>query len=361
MRVAPMAGCILWIAGTQWLAAQEASSGLDVRATLTAQTAASNELSMKPRSGVSMILGSRAVLYPTLKLSENWTVTSALQITTRPYYYEDFSTPGYGAKGMVLQATVNYARVSDKGSLLARAGQMSSAFGSFLLRYDDADNSLVDLPLQYGYYYAPVSIEGVAGAQVDGTRGKWDGRVQFANSSPANPRSVFARDQYGNWAGGAGYTIRQGFRVGVSGYHGPYLSRDYAYFFPGEAHPNTLPAHAIGVDANWAHGHTTAYCEVSRFVMPYKAIPTFREGAGYTEIRQVLSPRWYVAGRYGLTSNDAAGRTHAIEAAAGFRPTRRTLAKLDYEERLYGRPSGEHGHYLGIQLITTLDRSFGKR
>lgn len=356
-----MAGCMLWIAGTQWLGAQEASSGLDVRATLTGQTVASNELTKKPRSGAAMILGAHAVLYPTLKFSENWSVTSTLQMTTRPYYYDDLSTPNYGAKGLVLQATLNYSRVSDRGSLLVRTGQMSSAFGSFLLRYDDADNALVDFPLQYGYYYAPVSIEGVAGAQVDGTRGKWDGRVQFANSSPANPRSVLARDQYGNWAGGGGYTIRQGFRVGVSGYRGPYLARDYPYFFPGEAHPNTLPAHAAGVDANWAHGHTTAYCEVQRFVMPYKAIPTFRETAGYTEIRQVLSPRWYAAGRYGQASNNAAGRTHAIEASAGFRPTRRTLLKLEYEERLYSRGSGGDGHYLGIQLVTTLDRSFSKR
>lgn len=356
-----MAGCTLLVVCTQWLGAQEANSGLNVRATLTAQTVASNELTKKPRSGGPMILGARAVLYPTLKFSGNWAVTSALQMVTRPYYYDDLSTPDYGAKGMVLQATLNYSRVSNHGSLLVRAGQMSTAFGSFLLRYDDANNPLVDFPLQYGYYYAPISIEGVAAAQVDGTRGKWDGRVQFANSSPANPRSVFARDQYGNWAGGGGYTVSQGFRVGVSGYHGPYLARNYPYFFPGEANPNTLPAHGLGVDADWAHGHTSLYSEVQRFVMPYKAIPTFRETAGYAEIKQVLSPRWYVAGRYDLTSTDSSGRTHAVEVAGGFRPGRRTLLKLDYEERLSGGRFGGAGHYVGIQLITILDRSFSTR
>src|SRR6202042_767688 len=129
-----------------------------------------------------------------------------------------------------------------KGSVLLRAGQMSTAFGSFVLRYDDAENALVDLPISYGYYYAPVSILGVAGAQIDATRGKFDGRLQFANSSPANPRSIFARDQYGNWAGGAGYTIHQGFRIGVDAYRGPYLSRNYAFFLPGEKNPSALPA-----------------------------------------------------------------------------------------------------------------------
>ncbi len=83
-------------------------------------------------------------------------------------------------------------------------------------------------------------------------------------------RAAFSqRDQYGNWAGGGGYTIRQGLRVGVSGYRGPYLDRKYAYYFPGEANPSKLPAHAIGIDGNWAHGHTTAFVEVQRFVMPY--------------------------------------------------------------------------------------------
>jgi hypothetical protein len=108
---------------------------------------------------------------------------------------------------------------------VVRVGEMSSAFGSFLPRYDDAVNPLIGLPSAYGYYYKAVSILGVAGAQVDVTAGKFDMRAQLANSSPANPRSVFAHDQYANWAGGVGYTIRQGFRIGASSYYGPYLDR----------------------------------------------------------------------------------------------------------------------------------------
>ena len=99
-------------------------------------------------------------------------------------------------------------------------------------------------------------------------------------------RAVSSRgDQYGNWAGGGGFTVRQGLRVGVSGYRGPYLDRKYAYYFPGEVNPGKLPAHAIGLDGNWAHGHTTAFVEVQRFVMPYTVIPDFRESAGYAEVK----------------------------------------------------------------------------
>src|SRR5580692_7069577 len=82
--------------GTQCLPAQEASSGLDLRATLTAQAVASNELTEAPRSGAPMTVGSRSVLYPTFKINGNWFVTGALQLATRPYFLDELSTAGYG-------------------------------------------------------------------------------------------------------------------------------------------------------------------------------------------------------------------------------------------------------------------------
>jgi hypothetical protein len=342
------------------VSAQEASSGFDLRATLTGEAVASNELTEAPRSGAPMIVGSHSVVYPTWKVNDHWFATAALQLTSRPYYYWDLSTPGYGAKGEVLQATLNYAHVSRNGSVLVRAGEMSTAFGSFVLHYDDADNALVDLPIEYGYYYSPISIGGVAGAQIDATRGKWDGRAQFANSSPANPRSIFARDQYGNWAGGFGYTIRQGFRVGVSGYRGPYLDRQYQYFFPGEVDPSKLPAHALGLDASWAHGHTSVQGELQKFTMPYTVIPIFHEKVGYAEVKQVLSPRWYAAGRYGWSKTSATGTTQAVETAAGFRPDRFQLIKVGYEIEHYSQGSEQNDNVLGIQFITTFHKSLGR-
>jgi hypothetical protein len=340
MKAALHAGLVLLAIGSMRVTAQEASSGVDLRATLTAQMASSKELTEAPRSGSAVIAGSRAVAYPTIKFNEHWFVTGAMQVVTRPYYYSDFSTQGYGAKGAVLQATLNYSRVSGRGSVLARAGEMSTAFGSFLLRYDDADNALIDLPPEYGYYYSTVSFLPVTAAQVDATRGKWDGRFQFANSSPANPRSPFARDQYGNWAAGGGYTIRQGLRIGISGYRGPYLDRKYAYYFPGEANPNKLPAHAIGVDGNWAHGHTSAYVEA--------------------EVRQVLSPRWFIAGRYSIASNSATGRSNIFEGACGFRPDRFQLLKVGYEEEHFSSGSNRNENIVAVQFITLFHKSAGR-
>lgn len=352
---ASLLGCLLSaVIGCAPALAQEAGSGLDLRATLSGQMMASKELTEAPRSGAPVTAGFRGVIYPTWKINDNWFVTGALQLATRPYFYWDFSTPGYGAKGYVLQASLNYARVSDKGSLLLRAGQLTTVFGSFLMRYDDADNALVDLPKQYGYYYFAVSTLGVAGAEADATRGRWDGRVQFANSSAANPRSLFAHDQYGNWAGGGGFTIRQGFRVGVSGYRGPFLDRQFAYFVPGEANPNTLPARAVGIDAAWAHGHTSVQGEAQHFVMPYTKIPTFREWASYAELKQTLSPRWYCAERAGVTSNNESGQMRYSETAFAFRPDRLQLIKFDYEIEHYDEGSPHNDNTFSIQFVTSL-------
>jgi hypothetical protein len=334
-------------------AAQEADRGIDLRTTLTAEPVFSSALAHTPRYGSAGAAAFRAIAYPTLKFDSHWTATAAWEGITHPYYYESFATSGYGFKGYLLQASLNYSRVSEKGSLMVRAGQMTSAFGSFLLRYDDAENPLAGMPLQYGYYGA-VSAQGLAAAEIDATRGRFDGRAQFANSSPAHPRSLFAHDQYGNWAGGGGYTIRQGFRIGASAYRGPYLDRHSKYFFPGEANPNTLPAHALGFDVQWARGHWNAQGEWQQFVMPYKLIPTFREQTGYGEIKRALGPRWYAAARMGYSSANASGNAERFEAAAGFSPGRSELIKMDYEYDHSSTGANPSNHTLAVQFVTTL-------
>ena len=341
--------------------AQEANFGFDIRATVTGQMVASNELNEAPRSGAPVTTGSRTVAYPTLKFSENLFFTGAVQLITRPYYFEQLSTQGYGAKGSILQASVNYSRVSERGSLLVRAGELTTAFGSFLLRYDDADNALIDLPAEYGYYYSPVSILPVAGAQIDAARGKWDARLQFANSSPANPRGLFASGQHGNWAGGAGYTVRQGLHFGVSAYRGPYLDSNYRYYLPGEDRPSRLPASAFGLDANWSRGHTTAQGEFQKFAMPYTVMPTFRVTSGYGEVRQVLAPRWFAAARFGTSTTSVTGKTQSIEASAAFRPNRFQLIKAGYELKHYSYGSQSNDQMLAIQFVVTLHRSIARR
>jgi len=360
LRLAVFAFCAIGV-GARVSLAQEANSGFDLRATLTGQSVASSELTEAPRSGAPLSIGSRSVAYPTWKVNENFFLTGAIQLITRPYYFKDLSVSGYGAKGNILQASLNYSRVSSNGSLLLRAGELTTAFGSFLLRYDDADNALIDLPMEYGYYYSPVSILPVAGAQIDVTRGKWDGRLQFANSSPANPRGPFSSGQYGNWAGGVGYSIRQGLHVGASAYHGPYLESGYKYYYPGEESPSRLPANALGIDVSWAYRHTAAQGELQKFVMPYTLIPKFRETAGYGELRQVLAPRWFVATRYGVSTTSATGKVQNLETSIAFRPDRYQILKVGYELEHYSQKSQANDQMLAIQIVTTIHKSLTRQ
>lgn len=333
------------------LLAQEAQSGFEVRGTVSEGVSYSHQLAAQDEGPLTG--GFRAVLYPTWKLNDHWAISGAIQTHSTPYFFEEFPTRHYGVKADVLQANLSYSRFWNGGSVVVRLGELSTAFGSFLLRYDDAVNPLIDMPMAYGYYYKPVSNLGLAGSQVDLTLGKADMRAQFVNSSPANRRSIFDREQYGNWSGGAGYTIRQGFRVGVSGYRGPYLDRNYAFYFPGEASPRSLAGSAIGVDVQWARGAWNVYGEWQRFQMDYRAIPTFKEHTGYAEARRVLHPRWYIASRVGyLRANAFAGR-QIYEFVGGFRPNRHQLAKVGYQVEQCPTVRGTLGNTLSVQLVTT--------
>lgn len=334
--------------------AQEAESGVDVRATVTTHGIVSNELTEEPRSGSPFAGGYRSVIYPTLKLNDHVVITAALQSISRPYYYQNLSSAKYGINDSVLEASVAYARASDKGSMMLRAGVLATAFGSFPLRYDDAENPMMDAPMQYGYYYSPVTTLGLLGVQADVTRGRWDGRMQLTNSSPANPRSIFAKDQYLNMAAGGGYTVRQGFRIGVSAYRGPFLSRDSERFFPGEANPRTLSARAVGVDVQWSKRHWNLQGEWQTFVFPYEATPTLREQAGYMEAKLVLTPRWYVAVRSGYTHSSPSSTIENFEVAGGFRPNRFQLIKLSYGLYREHKDSTEYDHVAAIQLVTSI-------
>ena len=331
--------------------AQEAQSGLSLSGTVSEQVDDSHQLSAPPRDGSPVSGGFRAILYPTWKLSDHWTVTGAVQIYSRPYFYEQFSTQGYGLSTNILQAHLDYSQFWNNGAVVVRVGELSSAFGSFLLRYDDAVNPLIDKPMSYGYYYQGVSTLSLAGAQVDVTLHKFDVRAQFTNSSPANRLSIFDKGQFGDWTGGVGYTIAQGLRIGASAYRGPYLDYDFPYYFPGEANPHVLPATAVGIDAEWGRGPWNFYGEWQRFQDDYHVIPNYIQKVGYVEARRTLNPRLYAATRIGVMRN-AFTPQQSYEFTLGYRPARFELVKLGYEI-LQGAGIGTLGNTLAVQFVTT--------
>jgi len=331
----------------------EAETGFGLQGTVSAMSAASTLLGQAPRSGSLVDGGFRLMLYPTWKLNRHWNFYGAYQAVSRPYYYSEFTTQGYGVRGNLVQGYLSYSQVWKDASLQVKAGQLSSAFGSFPLHYDDRANPMIDVPLQYGYYGALATLGGLAGAEVDGTWKKWDARAQFVNSSPANPRSIFASEQYGSWAGGVGYTIVQGLRVGASGYRGPYLDRASPFYDPVEGRPRNMPASGIGLEADWGHGHWNVRGEWQKFTMTYGPLPTFHENTGYAEVQRELNPRWYVATRVSYLSADYLGNLQQIEIAGGYRPGVGQIIKLSYETA-HSDTTNVPDRTLAVQFVTAI-------
>jgi hypothetical protein len=354
MRSRVILFCLFLVIPAGIAKAQEATSGFDLEVTASGEALYSPMLSSAPRNGSAVTGAFRAVLYPTLKLGAHWTVSAAVEAYSRPYFFQELSQNDHGVEVSLLQAQVSYSRFWENRSLIVRAGQLQSAFGSFLLRYDDAVNPLVDMPMSYGYYLNGVTTQSLAGVELDATYGKFDVRNQITNSSPANPRGLLDNDQYANWAGGAGYTIRQGLRVGVSAYRGPYLDHQFPYYFPGEDSPNRLPATGVGTDVQWGYGHWNVYGEWQRFQMDYHAMPTFIQQIGYGEARVVLNPRWYIATRIGYERPSAFAGSQSYEFAVGYRAGSHELVKVDYEIKQGANISGAQQNVLAVQFVTTL-------
>jgi hypothetical protein len=73
----------------------------------------------------------------------------------------------------------------------------------------------------------------------------------------------------------------------------------------------------------------------------------------------VLTPRWYLAFRPGYTAANEGGDVRCFEAAAGFRPNRFQLIKVDYEIEHYTEESPRNQSTLAVQWVTTLHKAFG--
>jgi hypothetical protein len=333
------------------LGQEQVTAGFEMPLTISGGAFVTERTQQEPREGSLLTGGSRAVAYPTIRLNQNWFFSGAVQFHSRPYFFQEFETQGYGAEVDVLQAYAGYERFWGRNYLSVRAGQLSSAFGSFLLRYDDAVNPLVDVPASYGYYGAPITNLGLVGAQVDATINRLDLRAQFTNSSPANRRSISDSDQYGAWTGGIGYTIRQGFRVGVSAHRGPYLHRGHRFYFPGELAPKDLPASAVGAEVEFARGHWNLRGEIHRAQNNYVAISNFRQVVGYGEAQYAFHPRWYLAGRINAARSNVRPDYERYEFALGYRPNRRQLVKVGYQ---LAHGQEQYGVF-AVQLVTRLN------
>jgi hypothetical protein len=375
--------------------AQDTEVSVSVPVTMSGGTLYSQRLQLSEPDASPAAAAFRAVLYPTVRLGPNWFGYAAVQVRSMPYLYYDAFEREREVKTDTLQAYIGYSFRKDKLAMVIKAGKLSSAFGSFPLHYDDAENPLLDQPLSYITYLpintrqfpcgtsdlvrqryggasfgcgpvldereegpVPVTLYGLPGVQAEISSGRVDARLQLTSGSPANPRAATTVKQSLTWTLGGGYTIHQGLRVGMSGFRGPYLDREVSPFLPIGTTVRDFPETGLGVDAQWAHGRWSVSGEFQRFRFNS---PNFKDSpsvtSGYVEAKTVLTPRLYVAGRAaylyagrvvdrnGVSADQFTGYLRSYELGAGCWITRNQLLKGSYE---WLRPQGFVGRRLDV-------------
>jgi hypothetical protein len=348
----------------------------------------------------------RLMFYPTLRLGKHWFAYAAIQVRRLPYFYYDAYLAERGVETDLVQGYVGYTMHPGPATIVFKAGQMVSAFGSFPLRYDDAENPLMDQPLAYitelpirsdqlscgtadllKQYYGsvwarcggekgggpgitPATLYGLPAAQAEVSVRRFDARVQMTTSSPAYPEGWNnVSRQYLQLTAGGGFTIRQGFRIGVSGFHGPYLENSVAPWLPAGTTVRSFPANAGGLDVEWKRGRLSANGELQgfRFDAPNFVVPP-RFLAGYVELKARLTPRIYAAVREGFLKTESVLDTQGVSASE-FAPTLqstevgfgfwlhpRVLAKVSYESFQIAGLTGTESNVLGMQLVATFNQ-----
>lgn len=395
---------VLGAASVALAAGQDAESGISVPMTLSGGAFYSQRLQLTDPSGSPATAGFRAVLRPTIRLGSHWFVYGAYQLRLAPYLYYDAFNPNHQILGSLLQGFVGYSMRRGSAAMVIKAGRLTSAFGAFPLHYDDADNALLDQPLSYiteiplradqfpcgtkdltsqnygfvlnscggapggGPGLVPATLYSLPGIEADLSVARFDARVQVTSGSTANSQSLSSAGTYAQWAAGAGYTIRQGFRVGVSGFRGPYLDDRLSPLLPAGTTVRSFPASGIGADVQFAKGRWILSGELQRFWFDspnFTVAPSMT--SGYGEVKRVLTPRFYLATRAawltggnvvdntGVSASQFASTLQSYEFGAGSWLGRNELLKASYEILHPQGFTGTRLNVIGVQFVVRVN------
>ena len=213
----------------------------------------------------------------------------------------------------------------------------------------------------------PITLYGLPGAELDVSYDHWDARFQLTNSSPANPQSLLSESQHAQWTAGAGWTLWQGLRMGVSAMRGPFLDQTAQELLPAGRTARDYSASAVGADLEWSLGRWSARAEWFRAKFPYPRLFTpATVHAGYGEVKATVTPRLYAAFRANWQMHnrveDRNGRSpqpfqpniQVYELALGFRVNRLQLLKVGYEWLHTDGVSGSQNNVFGVQFVTSV-------
>ncbi len=402
-----MLGALLFACSVSF--AQEASVGVMVPFTLTGGILRTDGLGNRDANGGDFSPAFRGLFYPSWKLGPTWFTYTAIQVSHSPSSYYGSSDATSSVQLRVLQGFLGGTWTMHGITAAVKAGQLASAFGSFPLRYDDTVNPLLDQPLSYrsvlrirpdqlpcgvtdlarqwrnysggalpavrlrcggdrtsSQGMIPITLYGLPGVEAGFSSHKVDARIQLTNSSPANPQNLLSENQYLQWAAGAGYSIRQGFRVGFSAFRGPYLNNSVTERLPAGEDVRSYPATGIGAEVQWARGRWSLESEWQRFQFNYpRFIVSPAVSFGYAEAKVILNPRFFAAARLGyekyhpvederIRSDEFLAGRRAYELALGYRPNRWQLIKVGYQRLRIEGDSGVYDNIVGVQLVTSI-------
>jgi hypothetical protein len=388
------------------LLAQDATVGVTMPITASADTWTTHRRQRLAPSNGMWDAGFRAMFYPSAKLGSHWFAYSAIQVNSYPLFYYQTYYPSRNIDTSLVQALVGYTKRAEGKAFSLKAGKLASAFGSFPLRYDDTVNPLLDVPLTYyGAYVAlrpdqlpcgvpdlvrqvhyfftrfncggvytsrpnawPVTMYGLPAVELDLTLHKLDARFQLTNSSPANPQTLRSGNQHAQWTAGGGYTIRQGFRVGVSGFRGPFLEKSIGSFLPSATTVGDYPATGIGLESQWALARWSANGEWTWFQFQYPGFVTAPAVySGFAELKTTLSPRFFSGIRASYLKynrpEDAQIRSSTpwqptmqqYEFSLGFHVNHFQTLKIGYELQKTAHISGSRYNVFGLQFVTSIN------
>lgn len=286
-----------------------------------------------------------------------------------------------------------YARLERVagGYLNLQVGLIPAPVGAWAERTYQMENPLIGTPLPYNYHSAyvpgrPDSLRTVddlwavgddrsnhglpviydacwnSGAEFYGSAGKLDYSVGLLTGSVTKPTTQAVKTKPQGTAH-LEYNFGPGFRLGASGFYGPYLFADaFDDSLPTGASFEDFKNAGAGYDLYFAHRMLEIHSEgyFSYWEHPY--LPRLDLISGYGELKYTVIAGWYVAGRYDWYMpqdvTNAAGvskpwdyKLNRYEFGLGYKPSQAAVIKVVGQLNRYAKEPGLDHDLVALQVV----------
>ncbi|MBP7775515.1 MAG: hypothetical protein KA371_00120 [Acidobacteria bacterium] len=294
-----------------------------------------------------------------------------------------------------VRADEYYLRLAlvKNGRLNLVAGKSATLVGNWVARHYSWDNPLINAPLPYenvtimwdrwtpsspeeflGYLHQPdrkadmlPMIWGpvyATGLSALGTAGRWDYGVEVKNAGLSSRPADWDAGATG-WhrptvSGRAGFRPSAAWNIGLSLSQGHYLTGDPGQTLLSGARLGDFHQTTIGQDLGYAHGHLQLWSEVFWSQFEVQRVGRLTTSAYYVEGKYKLTPRLFVALRWGQQFFSDVGGTpwdgpaSRSEVALGYRFGRRLQAKAQYGRTIENRPVAQGRRLAALQITIRL-------